>query len=211
MSKRCVLYARVSTRRDQHTESQLRALRDYALARGWRVIEEATDEGFSGKSEKRPGYKRVMELVRKRRVDVLVVTKLDRLFRSLRSIVTTLQEFNDLGVEFVSINDQLDLTTASGRLMLHIVAAFAEFELALVKERTFAGLENAVAKGKKLGRPRLGLDEEIIRLRASGWSYRSIQDGLQCSSSVIRRAILSASKSPLENYVNTQQNFEVDW
>jgi DNA invertase Pin-like site-specific DNA recombinase len=109
--------------------------------------------------------------------------------------VLTLQDFSDLGVEFISIRDQLDLTTASGRLMLHLVSAFAEFERELIVERTLLGLDHAKANGKVLGRPKVYSDSKILTLRSQGMSYREIQRTLGCSSGVINRAISLASKS----------------
>ena len=91
---------------------------------------------------------------RSKRFDVVLCFKMDRLCRSLRDLVITLQDLTELGVEFVAIKDQIDLTTASGRLMTHLLGAFAEFEASLIRERVMSGLANAKAKGKKLGRPR---------------------------------------------------------
>lgn len=152
--KRCALYARVSTLNGhQDPEMQLRELREFAGARGWQIIEEFTDRGVSGAKDRRPQLDRLMDAARSRKIDVLVVWKLDRFARSLKHMVTALSELEALGVEFVSLRDHLDLSTPGGRLMFHVISAMAEFERSLIQERVCAGLRNARAKGKTLGRP----------------------------------------------------------
>ena len=168
MNKRVVLYARCSTTRDQNPEVQLAELRRFCIARDWQVIEEITDHGFSGSNADRPGLKKLLRLVRERQVDVVAVLKLDRLFRSLKHLVVTVEEFEELDVEFVSVKDQLDLTTSAGRLLRNLLACFAEFEAALIRERTLIGLDHAVAMGKTLGRPPKVGTHKIVELRKSG-------------------------------------------
>ena len=194
---RACIYVRCSTtHHEQKPEVQLEELRRYALARDWDIIEEIVDHGFSGTSTKRPGLKKLKQLTTSRKVDVVVVVKLDRLFRSMKEILITIQEFSDLGVDFVSIRDQVDLTTASGRLMVHILGAFAEFEKDLIRERTIAGLEHARAKGKILGRPPEYDGEKIRQLYQEGMSLRAIQQKVGCSLGVVYRAIEADLKSP---------------
>jgi DNA invertase Pin-like site-specific DNA recombinase len=111
----------------------------------------------------------------KRKFDVVVVWKLDRFGRSLRHLVNALAEFESLGIAFVSLSDNLDLSTASGRLMFNVIGAMAEFERELIRERVRAGMKNAKAKGARIGRPRVAVDtSEIARLRESGASLREI-------------------------------------
>ena len=188
-TKKVVIYARCSTVHDQNPEVQIKQLREYCGARGWEVTKEIMDHGYSGSSEKRPGLNEVLFLVRSKVVDVVCVVKLDRLFRSLKHLVTTLHEFEELRCEFVSISDNLDMTTAAGRLHFQILGAFGEFEKNLIRERTLAGLAYAVSKGKVLGRPKLNLDKEIVKLRSEGRTYREIEKVLRCSSTVVKRAI----------------------
>jgi DNA invertase Pin-like site-specific DNA recombinase len=190
---RALIYARVSTsHHDQKPEAQIEELRRYCTARGWDISDEIVDHGYSGGTDQRPGLKRLMALVRARNVDVVVVTKLDRFARSLKHLVAALDEFSSLGVLFVSVGDQIDLTTASGRLMLHLLAAFAEFERGLIRERTLAGLAFARSQGKRLGRPKTRPDAEILRLRAQGASYSQIQRQLKISRPSIHRALVAA-------------------
>ena len=202
--KRIVIYARCSTTKDQKPEVQMEELKRYCQARGGQVTHEIIDTGFSGTTDKRPGLQQLNKLVRSRQVDVVLVLKLDRLFRSLKHLVTTLQEYSELGIEFISVKDQIDMTTASGRLMVHILAAFAEFEAALIRERTILGLEYARSKGKILGRPQKHDFLAIIKLRQQGLSYRQIEKQLGCPMAVITRAVQSALKSLKESDQNVK-------
>lgn len=199
------IYVRVSTsHHEQKPEVQIAELRSYCAARKWIIAEEIVDHGYSGDTSNRPGLKLLNKLVKTRKVDAVVVFKLDRLFRSLKHMVITLQEFSDLGVDFVSLHEQIDMTTAAGRLMLHIVAAFAEFEKDLIRERTIAGLEYARSKGKRLGRPETKDSRRILELRSQGKSYRAIATELKCSQAAVYRAIDAASKTPQGNTLNTE-------
>lgn len=195
--KRVAIYSRCSTN-DQEPEIQLQALRTYSNLRGWNHITEYSDVGFTGSTGDRPDLKRLLKAIRCREIDVVCVVKLDRLFRSLQHLVSTLNEFQQLNVEFVSLSDQIDLTTASGKLHLQIIGAFAEFEKSLIQERTRAGLQYARSLGKTLGRPRSPYGNEIIRLRDQGKSYRQIESDLGVSSTVISR-VLKAQRNGLKN------------
>jgi site-specific DNA recombinase len=193
--KRVVIYARCSTTRDQKPEVQIAELRSYCKARDWAILEEIVDHGYSGTNADRPGLKNLLRLVRERNVDVVVVLKLDRLFRSLKHLVLTVDEFEELNVEFVSVKDQIDLTTSAGRLLRNLLACFAEFEAALIRERTLIGLDHAVSIGKKLGRPQEIDIDAIVKLRAQGLSYRKIAMQLNCSMGAVCRALKAAPKS----------------
>jgi len=175
-SPRIALYARVSTSSGhQDPEMQLRELREYAERRGWEVTETYTDTGISGSKDSRPALNRLMADACQRRFDGILVWKLDRFGRSLRHLVNSLAELEALGVAFVSLRDNLDLSTPSGRLMFQIIGAMAEFERALIQERVKAGLRNARAKGRRLGRPRADVSEtQIADLRHSGASWRAV-------------------------------------
>ena len=148
---RAALYVRVSTT-DQTLENQLPELRRYAEARGWSVREYA-DEGVSGTAQRRPALDQLVTDARRRRLDVLVCWRLDRLGRSLKHLVTLLDDLAVLGVAFVSLHEGIDATTPAGKLQMHILAAIAEFERARIAERVVAGLERARRQGKQLGRP----------------------------------------------------------
>lgn len=193
--KRVALYARTSTADKQHPEMQLRELHEYAKIRGWDVIGVYKDKGYTGTNSNRPMLKEVLRDAKLRRFDIVLVWKLDRWGRSLREIVLMLQELADYGVEFCSLKDALDLSTSQGRLMMHILGAFAQFEADIIKTRVIAGLEHAKVCGKKLGRPKQH-DEGVIRsLRASGLSYRAIQKHLNVPMGCISRALTCAPKT----------------
>jgi DNA invertase Pin-like site-specific DNA recombinase len=123
---RAVLYARVSTTDKQDPEMQLAELREYASRRGWELYGTFVDR-TSGSRESRPALDEVMSLCRQRKADVVVVWKLDRLGRSLKHLVNILAEWETLGVAFISLRDNLDLTTPSGKLMFHVIGASRNF------------------------------------------------------------------------------------
>ena len=192
---RVAIYARVSTLHGQDPEMQLRELREYCLARGWLVVGEYVDSGVCGGRESRPQLDTLMGEARRRAVDVVLVWKLDRFARSLKHLVNALAEFEALGVSFVSLRDNLDLTTPSGRLMFGIIACMAEFERSLIQERVRAGLRNARAKGKVLGRPRVAADVERVKaLRAGGASWSEVCRETGLSMGTAQRAAVRSSQ-----------------
>jgi DNA invertase Pin-like site-specific DNA recombinase len=174
--QRAAIYARVSTiNGQQDPEMQLREQREYAERRGWDVAGEYVDRGVSGSKDHRPALDSMMVAAQGRKFDVVLIWKLDRFARSLKHLVNALAEFEALGIVFVSLRDNLDLTTPAGRLMFQIIGAMAEFERALIQERVRAGLRHARAKGKRLGRPRHAYPQaKVERLRAQGMSWGEI-------------------------------------
>jgi DNA invertase Pin-like site-specific DNA recombinase len=192
--KRIAVYVRVSTS-DQSTELQIRELSQFIHARGWDSFKVYEDKA-TGTNGNRPHLKQLLLDARQRKLDIVIIWKLDRLFRSLKDLITTLQEFTELGVDFISLKDNIDLTTSSGRLMMHMLGAFAEFEASLIKERVRAGLRNAKAKGKRLGRPQRRNDSQIIELRAQGKTVRQIAQSLNLSKSTVAFVV---SRKPSQN------------
>lgn len=158
---RAALYARVSTA-DQTCDNQLLELRQYVAARGWTLHREYVDAGVSGAKEKRPALDELLTDAKRRRFDVLVCWRLDRLGRNLRHLVTLLEDFHGIGVAFVSLGEGIDCTTPAGKLQLHILAALAEFERARIAERVMAGLARARKQGRRLGRPEKVVPEAIL-------------------------------------------------
>jgi DNA invertase Pin-like site-specific DNA recombinase len=192
---RIALYARVSTLNNQDPEMQLSELREYARRRGLQIVEEFIDQGVSGCKESRPALNRLMADACRRRFDAILVWKIDRFGRSLKHLVNALAELAALGVAFISLRDNLDLSTPSGRLMFQIIGAMAEFERALIQERVRAGLRNARAKGKRLGRPRVVVDaSQIASLRAQGRSWSQIRDETGVSKGTAQRAVIGLPK-----------------
>ena len=193
---RVALYARVSTTNNQNPEMQLIELREYARRRGWQISDEYTDQGVSGSKESRPALNRLMLDSHLRKFDAILVWKIDRFGRSLRHLVNALAELAALGVAFISLRDNLDLSTPSGRLMFQIIGAMAEFERALIQERVRAGLRNARKKGKRLGRPRVRVDaEEIASLRAQGRSWAEIVAETGFGKGTVQRAFAALPKN----------------
>jgi len=184
------LYARVSTfNGHQDPEMQLRELREYAALRSWKIAGEYVDHGVSGSKESRPALNRMMADAHSRKFDAVLVWKIDRFGRSLKHLVNSLADLAAYRVAFISLRDNLDLSTPSGRLMFQIIGAMAEFERALIQERVKAGLRNARAKGKKLGRPqRIVNVDKIALLRAQGLPWRAISDELGVGLATLYRA-----------------------
>jgi DNA invertase Pin-like site-specific DNA recombinase len=192
---RIALYARVSTLNNQDPEMQLSELREYARRRGLQIVEEFIDQGVSGCKESRPALNRLMADACRRRFDAILVWKIDRFGRSLKHLVNAPAELAALGVAFISLRDNLDLSTPSGRLMFQIIGAMAEFERALIQERVRAGLRNARAKGKRLGRPRVVVDAtRIANLRAQGRSWAEIVTEMRIGKGTAQRALAGLPK-----------------
>lgn len=146
------IYARVSTQEQQTLPLQIKDLREYAKRRKWKVEVEITDIASGAKT--RPKQDELLKLTRQKKIDCILVWRLDRFGRSLADLITTLNELNSLDVGFVSLNESLDLTTPSGRAMAGMLAVFAEFEREILKERVKAGIADARSKGKAHGRPK---------------------------------------------------------
>ncbi len=182
---RAALYARVSTA-DQQPENQLTELRRYAELRGWRV-REYVDQGVSGTKDRRPALDALVVDARRRRCDVVVCWRLDRLGRSLKHLVLVLDELQALGVAFVSLAEGIDCTTPAGKLQMHILAAIAEFERGRIVERVRAGLKRARANGQRLGRPSHDISAGDLA-RTSALSVRGAAAVLSLPASVVHRA-----------------------
>ena len=187
----CALYARVSSR-DQEPAGQLEALRGYASRRGCRVVE-FTDHGVSGAKGNRPGLDALMESVRRRDVDAVAITKLDRLARSVRQLCDLAAELDALGVALVGLDQAIDTGTPTGRLVFHTLGAVAEFERELIRDRVREGRARARREGRSLGgRPR-ALDRHALararRMRASGRSIRHVARVLGVGVGTVHRAL----------------------
>lgn len=183
-------YLRVS-RAEQDPALQDDETGELIAKRGWKLVGTYSDHGVSGTREKRPALDRLVVDARRRRMDVIVVWKADRLFRSLKAMVTTLDEWAALGIGFVSATEVFDSTTPQGKLLLHLTSAFAEFERNLIVERTRAGIAAAKRRGVHVGRPRARLDLEHVReLRAGGMSVRKIAQTFGVGTSTVQRRLL---------------------
>jgi len=171
---RVALYARVSTS-DQSTDSQLLDLRRYVSDRSWNIFKEYVDEGISGTKDSRPALNELMNDAKKRRFDVVLVWRFDRFARSTKHLILALEEFKNLGIDFVSFQENIDTSSPLGSAIFTIISAVAQLERDIIAERVKAGLRRAKENGKKLGRPRASVDTEKIHwLRSKGLSLRAI-------------------------------------
>jgi DNA invertase Pin-like site-specific DNA recombinase len=196
---RVALYARVSTK-DQNAETQLQDLRRYSQARGLYVQGEYVDVSVSGRKERRPALDRLMAVVRDRKVDVVVVPAFDRFGRSLAHLVGALADFQHLGIGFISLREQIDLSSPTGRVMFAIIGAMAEFEREIIRERVEAGLRRARNQGKRLGRPPRVFNRDLVtELKAKGLSVRKIAKRVGISARSVQRVLHGVAKTPCQN------------
>ena len=187
------VYSRVSTvGHGQDPAMQTRELREYCERRGWEIFQSYLDEGVSGKKDSRPQLNRLMADAHARRFDVVVVWRFDRFSRSVSHLCRTLETFRALRIDFVSMMEQIDTTTPAGTFVFHVLAAVAQSERETTVERVRAGLRNARAKGKRLGRPRKNVDvARINSLRAAGHSWRTIAGMMKLSVGTVYAAARS--------------------
>jgi DNA invertase Pin-like site-specific DNA recombinase len=161
---------------------QLRELREYCQRRAWDIAGEYVDQGMRGATDSRPELNRLMADAHKRRFEVVCVWRFDRFARSVSHLLRALETFKALGIDFVSYSEQMDTSTPAGKMVFTVLGAVAELERSLIVERVRAGLRNARAKGKRLGRPRVSVDpDQVARLRAQGTSWRAISKQLGVS------------------------------
>ena len=174
--KRVAIYARISTaNHGQDVTLQTRELEQFAGARGWNVAGVYVDQGVSGSKDSRPALNRLMADAHKRRFDVVCVWRFDRFARSVSHLLRALETFNSLGVQFVSLSEQVDTSTPTGKMVFTVLGAVAELERNLIVERVRAGLRHARFKGKRLGRPVKIVDPaNVLSMRANGSSWRAI-------------------------------------
>ncbi len=186
---RVALYCRVSTH-DQSTEPQLLDLRRYVADRGWIIFREYCDNGISGTKDNRPALNNLMNDARKRRFDVILVWRFDRFARSTKHLILALEEFRNLGVDFVSYQENIDTSSPLGSAIFTIISAVAQLERDIIAERVRAGLRRAKENGKRLGRPKVQVDQdELLRWRSEGKSLREIARSLNVSKTTVARQI----------------------
>jgi DNA invertase Pin-like site-specific DNA recombinase len=209
-AKRVALYARVSTSKceicgkrslghesqtheykGQDPEVQLRDLREFAALRNWEITEIYTDT-VSGAKDARPGLNRLMADAQRRRFSAVVVWRFDRFARSVSHLLRALEQFQFFGIDFISLSENVDTSTPTGKMVFTVLGAVAELERSLIAERVRAGLRHARAHGKRIGRPRVHASaEKIAELRGRGTSWREICDSLKLSKGTAQRAFYS--------------------
>lgn len=189
-SPRVGIYCRVSTL-DQSTDSQLLDLRRYVAERQWQIYKEYCDNGISGTKDSRPALDELIDSARKRRFDMVLVWRFDRFARSTKHLILALEEFRNLGIDFISYQENIDTSSPLGSAIFTIISAVAQLEKDIIAERVKAGLRRAKENGKKLGRPKgTALDVEMIhRLRSEGLSLLQIAQALNTSKSSVARLL----------------------
>lgn len=194
--QRVAIYGRVSTtNHGQDVSMQTRELEQFAQARGWHLVDSYLDLGISGSKDRRPQLDRLMADAHRRKFDVVIVWKFDRFARSVSHLLRALEIFSALGIAFVSLSEQMDTTTPTGKMIFTVLGAVAELERSLIVERVKAGLRNARAKGKRLGRPKRIVDaSRISALRAEGLSWAKIARRLGLGEGTVYRAARVATK-----------------
>jgi len=198
--KRAAVYCRVSTV-DQHPETQLYELRQFASQRGLQIVGEYTDHGFCGARARRPELDRMMDDTRRHRFDVLLVWSCDRLARSTKHLLQTIDELNGMGIQFLSQREAIDTEGPLGRAILVIVSAMAELERCIIIERVWAGMRRARLEGRQIGRARLDVNrEQVVQDRRSGLSLTQVAK---------RHGISRASVCRLMKYANGDCNLAV--
>jgi len=202
---KAAIYCRVSTTAGQSVEMQLRDLRQLAIQRGFEIAAEFCDEGVSGSADSRPQLDKMLAEAQRGRFQAILIWRLDRLGRSLQHLVRLFENFRAWNVALISFGEGLDFTTAMGKLFYQLSGAFAEFERDCIRERVKAGLRNARAKGRKLGRPRVFVDAgKIAILRMQGLSWAAVAVKLGVGEGTVYRVAQTSAKNHLAETLATR-------
>ena len=205
--KRAALYIRVSTL-DQHPETQLHDLRQFAVQRGFQIVQEYTDHGFSGTKARRPALDQLMEDARRRKFDVLMVWSIDRLARSTKHLLQTLDELNGLGIQFLSQREAIDTEGPLGRAIVVIVSAMAELERCVIIERVRAGMRRAKLEGRRIGRAPLNVNRvALLRDRERGLSLNQLAKAHGISKASVCRVLREEKEGVSRGFVPTDLAF----
>jgi len=181
----------------QSVEMQLRDLRQLARQRGFEIVYEFCDEGVSGTKDSRPELDRMLADAQRGKFQAILIWRLDRLGRSLQHLVRLFEGFRDWNVALISFGEGLDFSTSMGKLFYQLSGAFAEFERDTIRERVKAGLRNAKAKGKRIGRPRVFVDRaRITALRSQGLSWAAIATAMGVGEGTVYRGAHASAKTP---------------
>lgn len=195
LEKLLAIYSRTSTdKQDTGLEAQQRSLHEWCKANGHEAFLEFSDAGVSGMKASRPEFNRLMEQVRAGAIHTVLVYSFSRFARSTKHLIDSLEEFNRLGVTFISKTEQIDTSTPIGKAMFTIIAAIAQLERDLTAERVRNGLRNAVAKGKTLGRPKTAgkKSAKVRKLHACGALPEAIAEQLGISRASVYRMLKAA-------------------
>jgi len=206
------IYARVSTNgKGQDVEMQLRDLRTYAQSREMEIFKEYIDEGISGRKDTRTFLNMLMEDARKRKFDAVLVWRFDRFARSTKHLLTALEEFKHLGIDFISFKENIDTSSPLGKAMFTIASAIAELEADLIKERVISGIANARAKGVKLGKP--GKEADLKRLANLRYqqelTIRAIAKEMKVSKSLVHKTLTNLKMELPKNSIARTEKISV--
>jgi putative DNA-invertase from lambdoid prophage Rac len=208
MKRNVAVYLRVSTEK-QSSDMQLNEVNRFIEIKGWNIVRVYEDK-LSGSTSKRPGLQEMLRDAESKKFEVIVTYKLDRFFRSLKELLTTLHDLHESGIDFVAVRDNLDFTTSSGRLMVHLLGAIAQFERELIHARVVAGIENAKKKGVRLGRPPVVNHYDIRLLYSQGLSLSKIAKRVGCSKTSVYKSIskLEFTKSEIKSETPDYANLD---
>lgn len=205
--KRAAVYVRVSTV-DQHPETQLHDLRQFAAQRGFQIVREYTDHGFSGTKARRPALDELMEDARRHKFDVLMVWSIDRLARSTKHLLQTLDELNGLGIQFLSQREAIDTEGPLGRAIVVIVSAMAELERCVIIERVRAGMRRAKLEGRRIGRAPLNVNRVVLlRDRERGLSLNQLAKAHGISKASVCRVLKEEREAVSRGFDQTDHAF----
>jgi DNA invertase Pin-like site-specific DNA recombinase len=195
--KKASLYCRVSSP-EQHVETQLYDLRKLAAQRGFEVVREYCDRGFSGSKARRPGLDAMMADARRGEFSVVLVAAFDRIARSTKNFLEIVDELNSVNIEFVSAREAIDTSGPMGRMFLTMVGSIAELERSLIVERIKAGMRRAKIEGRRLGRAPLDVDREaLVRDRLSGMSLTDVAQKYRISRASVVRVVRDAKQQEM--------------
>jgi DNA invertase Pin-like site-specific DNA recombinase len=194
--KRVGIYVRVSTK-DQSVEMQMNDLERYSKERGFSIFKAYKDNGVSGTKELRPALNSLMDDAKKRKFDVVLVWRFDRFARSTKHLITALYEFRNLGIDFISYQENVDTSSPLGEAIFTIISAMATLERDIIAERVRGGLRKAKANGKRLGRPNGDVDiDKVLDHKKQGKSVREIAKEMKLSRGKVERTLkLGVSKT----------------
>jgi DNA invertase Pin-like site-specific DNA recombinase len=187
--KRVAVYVRVSTK-DQSVDMQLNDLERYSKERDLSIFNVYKDNGVSGTKETRPALSELMNDAKKRKFDIVLVWRFDRFARSTKHLVTALYEFRNLGIDFISYQENIDTSSPLGEAIFTIISAMSKLERDIIAERVKGGLRKAKANGKRLGRPKSEVDtDKVIEYRKQNKSIRQIASELNLSKGAVQRTL----------------------
>jgi DNA invertase Pin-like site-specific DNA recombinase len=185
---RAAVYIRISTG-DQNPDLQRQELPEYCQRRGW-VVAETYEDHMSGGKDRRPNLDKLMADARRRKFDVVAVWRFDRFARSTSHLLRALEEFQSLGVDFVSVREAIDTSTPAGKMVFTVLGAVAELERSIIRERVIAGQRAAKRRGIRFGRPNVPVPiAQIEKLRQKGLSWRAIEAETGIAKDTLRRAV----------------------